>query len=130
MHKAHNRRGFALGSSGDDVCAPRANVGIIDSRNGSESAIPAPWRKRRRDSGRRSATLLRGKRQFHFESGLSVVLFDQADLAAMPSVDIANGAPTGADATDEIVDAWTDGSLGPDHEVTMVSYCRRRAFSR
>jgi hypothetical protein len=50
----------------------------------------------------------------------------RSDLAAMPSVDIANGAPTGADATDEIVDAWTDGSLGPDHEVTMLSYSTDR----
>jgi hypothetical protein len=40
----------------------------------------------------------------------------------MPSVDIANGAPTGADATDEIIDAWTDGGLGQNHEKTMVSY--------
>jgi hypothetical protein len=44
------------------------------------------------------------------------------DLAAMPSIDIANGAPTGADATNEIVDAWTDGSFGLNNERTMVSY--------
>jgi hypothetical protein len=44
------------------------------------------------------------------------------DLAAMASVDIANGAPTGVGATNEIIDAWTDGALGQNNEKTMVSY--------
>jgi hypothetical protein len=46
----------------------------------------------------------------------------RADLAAMPSVDIANGAPTGVDATNEIIDSWTDGRFGQNNEKTMVSY--------
>jgi hypothetical protein len=46
----------------------------------------------------------------------------RTDLAAMPSVDIANGAPTGGDATDEIVVAWSDGSLGEGNEATMISW--------
>src|SRR5438876_6226986 len=44
------------------------------------------------------------------------------DLAASPSVDIANGAPTGTDATNEIVDAWADGVAGLNNEHVLVSY--------
>jgi hypothetical protein len=46
----------------------------------------------------------------------------RTDLMAMPSVDIANGAPSGRDATNELVDAWTDGRFGLNHEVTLLSF--------
>src|SRR5918912_267082 len=45
----------------------------------------------------------------------------RTDLSAAPSVDIANGAPTGQDATNEIIDAWSDASDGLNHEKTLVA---------
>jgi hypothetical protein len=42
------------------------------------------------------------------------------DLSPAPSVDIANGAPTGADATNLIVMSWADGRDGLNHEHVLV----------
>jgi hypothetical protein len=44
------------------------------------------------------------------------------DLAPEPNVDIANGAPTGADATNEIMDSWVDGRDGLNHEHVFLAY--------
>lgn len=43
------------------------------------------------------------------------------DLSSAPSIDIANGAPTGAGATNEIVRTWVDGRDGLNNEHVYVS---------
>jgi hypothetical protein len=46
----------------------------------------------------------------------------RTDLSATPSIDIANGAPTGAGATNEIVDAWADGGSNVNDNKTLLSW--------
>jgi hypothetical protein len=43
------------------------------------------------------------------------------DLSASPSVSIANGAPSGAGATNQIVNAWADGRDGLNDEHVLFS---------
>jgi hypothetical protein len=53
----------------------------------------------------------------------------RSDLAPAPSVDIANGAPTGADATDRIVMSYVSGSLATPHVFFTESTNRGTTWS-
>jgi hypothetical protein len=46
----------------------------------------------------------------------------RTEFAASASVDIANGAPSGAGATDEIVDSWADASEGLNNEKARIAW--------
>jgi hypothetical protein len=53
----------------------------------------------------------------------------RSDLAPAPSADIANGAPTGADATDRIVMSYVSGPLATPHVVFTESTDRGATWS-
>jgi len=53
----------------------------------------------------------------------------RSDLAPAPSVDIANGAPTGADATDRIVMTYVSGPLATPHVYFTESTDRGSTWS-
>jgi hypothetical protein len=46
----------------------------------------------------------------------------RTDLSAAPSVDIANGAPTGIGATNEIVDVWADNDSSLNANTAQLAY--------
>ena len=46
----------------------------------------------------------------------------RTDLSATPSIDIANGAPTGGDATNQIVDVWADGGSNINDNKALLSW--------
>jgi hypothetical protein len=56
LQMANIRRGVALGASGEEASADRANGTIIESKNGSAIATPTPRRKWRREMGCRVET--------------------------------------------------------------------------
>jgi hypothetical protein len=48
----------------------------------------------------------------------------RTDLSAAPSIDIANGAPSGLNASNEIVDVWADSGSTVNSNAALLAYSR------
>ncbi len=63
----------------------------------------------------------------HVANGDPRLTFDGiagARTGSFPSADIANGAPTGQHATNQVVVGWADGRRGLNHEQALIQFSR------
>jgi hypothetical protein len=67
-----------------------------------------------------------------FDPVISDVFFDGiagARTDSYPSIDVANGAPSGSHASNEIVISWADARNGLNHETARLAYSTNRGTS-
>jgi len=126
-NNTHSRNGF--GRSGCTVRTDsRGVVYVFDFQFGFSPTTAAPGQIQMIRSFNGGATWTRPVNIFtafdtcnFFEASIGRCVEDgvggaRSDLSPAPSVDIANGAPTGADATNRIVLTWVDGRDGLNNE--------------
>jgi hypothetical protein len=136
----HSRNGF--GRSGCTVRTDsRGTVYVFDYQFGFNATTAALGHIQMIKSVTGGATWQRPVNIFnaydtcnYFEPSIGRCVMDgvagaRDDLSPAPSVDIANGAPNGTDATDRMVLTWVDGRDGLNHEHVMVTTSARGGTS-
>jgi hypothetical protein len=128
----HSRNGF--GRTGCTVRTDSAgNVYVFDFQYGFNANGPAPGKIqmiKSTDGGKNWGKPVDLFTAYdtcgYFEPSIGRCVEDgvagaRSDLSPAPSVDIANGAPSGGDATNRIVMTWIDGRDGVNREHVMFS---------